>query len=157
MTNNHILELIMKAVKLDKIDVLKAYKLADKKITPEDVDDVLKESSDPEHVILSDEGLELFLNGLILFKRGPSPDKKKKEPKKTHLTNNIILKKLKIALDLKDDDIIAIFTADDTKMIKSQLTAYFRREGHENYRACSDALLKSFIYGYGKYTASNIK
>lgn len=145
MTNNFILTSIMDALDLDKVDVLKAYRLVDKKITQDDVEDILREAKDEKFILLSDEGFELFLNGLIVYKRGPSDKKAKKQ--KIYFSNNIILKKLKIALDLKDEDIIQIFANDGLEITKSQLTAYFRRDGHANYRKCSDALLKRFING----------
>ena len=145
MENNYILKKMMEALSLTKVDVLKSYKLVDKKITQEDVDDILTDKTDEKFVLLSDEGLELFLNGFIAYKRGPS-DKKGKS-KKVEFSNNLILKKLKIALNLKDEDLIAIFANDGLEITKSQLTAYCRREGHQNYRKCSDALLKRFLNG----------
>lgn len=149
MNNNHILKLIIKAAKLDLPNVLKAFKMMDKHITQEDVHDALRDEHDPKFVLLSNAGLELFLNGFIIFNRGPNPSRKK--PQSTpQLTNNIILRKLKIAFDLKDDDLIEIFAKDETSISKYQLSAFFRREGHANYRSCSDALLRSFLYGYAK-------
>ena len=150
MTNNFVLISIMNAINLDKVSVLKAYKLVDKKVTQDDVEDILREEKDEKFILLSDEGFELFLNGLIAFKRGPSDKKAKKQ--KINFSNNIILKKLKIALDLKDEDIIQIFANDGLEITKSQLTAYFRRDGHINYRKCSDALLKRFINGCKDYS-----
>jgi len=149
MTNNFVLISIMNAINLDKVSVLKAYKLVDKKVTQDDVEDILREEKDEKFILLSDEGFELFLNGLIAFKRGPSDKKAKKQ--KINFSNNIILKKLKIALDLKDEDIIEIFSNDGLEITKSQLTAYFRRDGHINYRKCSDSLLKRFINGCKGY------
>jgi len=148
MTNNYILRSMINSLKLDKVDVLKSYKLVDKKITQEDVDDILREESDEKFILLSDEGFELFLNGFIVYKRGPSDKKANKQ--KINFSNNIILKKLKIALDLKDEDIIEIFVNDGLEITKSQLSAYFRRDGHVNYRNCSDSLLKRFIKGLKK-------
>ncbi len=145
MTNNYILTSIMASLKLNKVDILKSYKLVDKKITQDDVDDILREPNDEKFILLSDEGFELFLNGFIVYKRGPSDKKTKKQ--KIYFSNNIILKKLKIALDLKDEDIIEIFKNDSLDITKSQLSAYFRRDGHINYRKCSDSLLKRFIKG----------
>lgn len=145
MTNNYKLSLLMNSLKLSKTDILKSYKLVDKKITQDDVDDILREPSDEKFVLLSDEGFEMFLNGFIIYKRGPSDKKAKKQ--KIYFSNNIILKKLKIALNLKDEDIIKIFQNDGLEITKSQLTAYFRRDGHINYRKCSDSLLKRFING----------
>jgi uncharacterized protein YehS (DUF1456 family) len=144
----------MKSLKLDKVDILKAYRLVDKKITQDDVDDILREPSDEKFILLSDEGFELFLNGFITYKRGPSKKKAGKK-QKIYFSNNVILKKLKIALDLKDEDIIEIFANDGLEITKSQLSAYYRRDGHVNYRKCSDSLLKRFIKGCEKFKSSN--
>ena len=148
MTNNYILTSLMASLKLDKVDILKAYKLVDKKITQDDVDDILREPSDEKFILLNNEGFGLFLNGFIVYKRGPSNKKAKKQ--KIYFSNNIILKKLKIALDLKDEDIIEIFKNDGLDITKSQLSAYFRRDGHINYRKCNNSLLKRFIKGMNK-------
>lgn len=146
MTNNYTLKTLIDSLNLTKTDVLKAYKLVDKKINQDDVDDILRNEDDAKFILLSDEGFELFLDGLIALKRGPS-DKKKGKKQKIYFSNNIILKKLKIALNLQDEDLIRVFANDDLETTKSQLSAYFRRDGHINYRKCSDALLKRFFKG----------
>ena len=63
------------------------------------------------------------------------------------LSNNDILKKLRIALELKDDDIIHILKLADFPISKSELSALFRREDHPNYVACGDQLLRNFLQG----------
>ncbi|MDH5258584.1 MAG: DUF1456 family protein [Gammaproteobacteria bacterium] len=64
------------------------------------------------------------------------------------MTNNEILKKLRIALDLKDADMFDIFELGESPVNKSLLSGMFRKEGHSNYRECSDELLTSFLDGY---------
>lgn len=148
MTNNYILILIQRAEKLSKMDILRIYKLIDKKITFEDVEDVLRAEQDEKFILLSDEGFGMFLDGLIIDNRGPS-DKKRKNTK-FFLNNNVILKKLRIAFNLQDEDMIKAFELGEVSMIKSQLSSFFRKEGHPNYKRCSDTKLKSFIKGCGK-------
>lgn len=63
------------------------------------------------------------------------------------LTNNDILKKLRIALELKDDDIIHILKLADFTVSKSELSALFRKDDHPNYMACGDQLLRNFLQG----------
>jgi uncharacterized protein YehS (DUF1456 family) len=63
------------------------------------------------------------------------------------LTNNDILKKLRIALELKDDDIIHILKLADFTVTKSELSALFRKDDHPNYVACGDQLLRNFLQG----------
>jgi len=64
------------------------------------------------------------------------------------MTNNEIIKKLRIALDLKELDMIEIFEHADYEIKKSELSGIFRKEGHKNYKECSDQLLTNFLDGY---------
>jgi len=63
------------------------------------------------------------------------------------MTNNDILKKLRVALRLRDDDILEILTLVDFKISKSELSAFFRKEDHPNYRECGDQVLRNFLNG----------
>jgi uncharacterized protein YehS (DUF1456 family) len=63
------------------------------------------------------------------------------------MNNNDILKKLKIALELKDTDIIEILKLSDFEISKTKLNAMFRKEGHRNYKECGDQLLRRFLNG----------
>lgn len=150
MTNNHVLKEIVKAIDANDIEVMKIYNLVDKKITLEDVIDVLREEHDPEFILLNDDGFLLFLDGLIIEKRG-STDKKPLRFTKIKVTNNLILKKLRVAFDLKDEDMIEIFSHDNLEISNSELSPYFRKKGHKNYKQCSDSMLKSFIKGYKSF------
>ena len=63
------------------------------------------------------------------------------------LTNNDIFKKLRVALKLKDDDIIQILKLVDYEISKTELSAVFRNEDHPNYKNCGDQLLRNFLNG----------
>ncbi len=63
------------------------------------------------------------------------------------MTNNTILKKLRIALELKDTDILEILQLADFEVSKSELSALFRKEDHKNYKECGDQLLRRFLNG----------
>jgi uncharacterized protein YehS (DUF1456 family) len=65
----------------------------------------------------------------------------------SRLTNNAILKKIRIALELKEDDMLAILKLADVDLSKSELTALFRKEGHKNYKECGDQFLRKFLRG----------
>lgn len=86
-----------------------------------------------------------FLNGLIYFKRGRDKTKPVLQPELP--TNNVVLKKLRVAFELKDDDIIAILRSVDFQISKPEVNALFRREDHGNFRACGDQLLRNFLKG----------
>lgn len=63
------------------------------------------------------------------------------------LTNNDILKKLRVALKLRDDDIVEILKLVDFKVTTSELSAFFRKEDHPNYKECGDQILRNFLNG----------
>ncbi len=63
------------------------------------------------------------------------------------MTNNDILKKLRVALHLRDDEIVEILKLVDFKTTKSELGAFFRKEDHPNYKECGDQILRNFLNG----------
>ena len=63
------------------------------------------------------------------------------------MDNNDVMKKLRVALQLKDDDIIEILKLVDFNITKTELSAIFRREDHENYKPCGDQILRNFLNG----------
>ena len=63
------------------------------------------------------------------------------------MTNNDIIKKLRVALQLKDDDIVKILALVDFKTTTTELGAIFRKEDHPNYKECGDQLLRNFLNG----------
>jgi uncharacterized protein YehS (DUF1456 family) len=63
------------------------------------------------------------------------------------MTNNDILKKLRVALHLRDDQIVEILKLVDFQISKSELSAFFRKEDHPNYKNCGDQVLRNFLNG----------
>jgi uncharacterized protein YehS (DUF1456 family) len=63
------------------------------------------------------------------------------------MSNNDILKKLRVALHLRDDDIIQILKLVDFEITRSELSAVFRKDDHPNYKPCGDQLLRNFLNG----------
>jgi len=63
------------------------------------------------------------------------------------MVNNDILKKLRVALQLRDDDIIEILKLSNFEISKSELSAFFRKEDHPNYRICGDQVMRNFLNG----------
>ena len=114
-------------------------------VTRAQISDWLKKEEDPEFKPLTDKQLAIFLNGFIVDKRGkkegPQP------PPEEVLNNNIILRKLKIALNLIDVDILEILAAVEMNISKHELSAFFRHPGHIQYRACNDQIMRNFLQG----------
>lgn len=108
---------------------------------------------EPEFILCEDEKLAHFLNGLIIKNRGLKGDT---APEPEHvLSNNIVLWKLKIALNLQADDLLEVLKLNKFTLSKYELSALFRRPGHKNYRACPDELLHNVLVGMEKYYKKN--
>ena len=125
--------------------MIELFGLGGLEVTREQVSNWLKKDEDESYQPCSDIRLASFLNGLIIDKRGKK-DGPEPVPEKT-LTNNIVFRKLKIALDLKDDDVLEILQSTGTQISKHELSAFFRRLGHKHYRECKDQLLRNFLNG----------
>ena len=89
--------------------------------------------------------LAAFLNGLINDKRGKKEGATPKPERQ--ITNNIILMKLKIALNLQSEDIIATAKLAGFTLSAHELSSFMRRPGHRNYRECKDQVLRNFLKG----------
>ncbi len=63
------------------------------------------------------------------------------------MNNNEIFKKLRVALKLRDDQIVDILQLVDFRISKSELGAFFRNEDHPNYKECGDQVLRNFLNG----------
>ncbi|MEN8258970.1 MAG: DUF1456 family protein [Thermodesulfobacteriota bacterium] len=145
MTSNDILRRIRYIFDFNDKKMIALFRAADHKVTRGQISDWLKKDDDPDYQRCSDTELAIFLNGLINSKRGkregpqPAPEKR--------LTNNIIFRKLKIALNLQADDILAIMELSDLSVSKHELSAFFRKPGHKHYRECKDQILRHFLKG----------
>jgi uncharacterized protein YehS (DUF1456 family) len=154
MTNNDILRRIRYIFDFNDLKMIAVFGLADHQVTPGQIIDWLKKDDDPAYKECSDTQLAIFLNGLIIDKRGkkegPQP-----EPNKC-LTNNIIFMKLKIALNLKAEVVLEILGSANLHISKHELSAFFRRPDHKHYRECKDQILRNFLKGLQlKYRAGN--
>jgi uncharacterized protein YehS (DUF1456 family) len=145
MTNNEILRRIRYSFDFNDSKMIAIFGLADHQVTREQISDWLKKDDDPAYHKCSDIQLAIFLNGLINDKRGkkegPQPDPEQR------LTNNIIFRKLKIALNLKAEDTLEIMALADLRISKHELSAFFRKPDHKNYRSCKDQILRNFLQG----------
>ena len=153
MTNNDILRRIRYIFDFNDSKMIAIFGLADHKVTRGQISDWLKKDDDPAFQKCSDTDLAIFLNGLINDKRGKK-EGSQPEPEK-HLTNNMIFIKLKIALNLKAEDVLEIIALANFNISKHELSAFFRKPGHKHYRNCQDQILRNFLKGMQlKYRAA---
>jgi len=145
MTNNDILRRLRYIFDLNDSKMMAIFKHADYPATRAEISDWMKKEDDPDFQALNDKMLAIFLNGLIIEKRGRK-DGPKPEPEK-RLNNNMIFKKLKIALNLQSDDILDLLALADFSFSKHELSALFRKQGHKHHRECKDQVLRQFLRG----------
>ncbi len=145
MKNNDILFLVRDILEIDDASLATIFSATANEIPPEQYVTWFKEPEDEEYQECKDRDMAIFLNGLINVRRGkkdgPEPEPEEK------LNNNIIFRKLKIALNMQADDIIQILDLVECELSKHELSALFRRPNHRNYRECSDFILRSFLEG----------
>lgn len=130
---------------LSDSQMISLFELADYTADRSKVSNWLKPDEDPLFKEITDKELAVFLNGLIIDKRGKrdGPTPLPEDP----LSNNMIFKKLKIALNLKSEDIIELFAVIDKQITKNELGAFFRNPNHKSYRPCMDQYLRNFLNG----------
>ncbi len=168
MNNNDILIRLRYALDIKNTDMIEIFKLGGIEVTKEEVLRLLIKSKDSSQNEANNNGgideneenkkcnnfmLESFLNGFIIFKRGKQ-DRKPGQPERPALSikdnesvNNIMLKKLKIALALTSDDMLDILKEAGVIITKGELSAVFRKEGHKNYKECGDKYARNFLKG----------
>ncbi|MGA9574452.1 MAG: DUF1456 family protein [Lysobacterales bacterium] len=145
MNNNDVLRRIRYTFNFDDTKMIDLFGLGGVGVTRTEVSNWLKRDDDPDYRKCGDVQLAAFLNGLIVEKRGkkdgpqPAPE--------TSLSNNIVLRKLKIALNLQSDDVQALIKQADFSLSNHELSAFFRKPGHKHYRECKDQVLRYFLKG----------
>jgi uncharacterized protein YehS (DUF1456 family) len=148
MINNDILRSIRYMLDLGDHKVVEIAKLVDPVFPLEKAQVLafLRREDDPEYVVCSDDVLAHFLDGLVIHFRGRN-ESLPSRPVEKRITNNLVLKKLRVAFEMKDVDLQDAFAAAGFPLSKPEMTALFRQPGHHNYRACGDQLLRNFLKG----------
>ncbi|MRH41413.1 DUF1456 family protein [Aquibacillus halophilus] len=163
MNNNDILIRLRYALDIKDTDMVEIFKLGGVEVTREEVQKLLIKSKDSyddidldeteENIECDNSTLESFLNGLIIVKRGKQepkpgqPERPAMSIKNNRSVNNVLLKKLKIALMLTSEDMLDILEEAGVTVTKGELSAILRKEGHKNYMECGDRYARNFLKG----------
>ncbi|KPQ23885.1 MAG: hypothetical protein HLUCCA13_12140 [Halomonas sp. HL-48] len=145
MTNNDIFRRIRYTFDLKDNTIVNIFSLAEVSVTQSQVTAWLKKDDDDAFVAMKNKELAAFLNGFISFKRGkregpqPAPE--------AQLNNNMVFQKLRIALNMKADDVLEVFELVGLPLSHHELSAFFRKPSHKNYRECKDQMLRNFLLG----------
>ena len=146
MTNNDILRRLRYAFNYTNLNVAKVFSHVGEEVGLDKIGQWVKAEAP---VQLTDKELCQFLDGVIIEKRGLRPDRVLPEPL-LKISNNEILKKLRVALSLRDEGMLAVFKQANFVVTKSELGSFFRKHGHRNYADCPEQVLRQFIHGLGQ-------
>ena len=145
MTNNYFIRRTQYIFSLKAKKMIEIFKSVGIDVTFDQIVGWTRRDEDPEVVLMEDQVLAAFLNGFIIEKRGkkdgplPVPEDK--------MNNNLVLRKFRIALDMKDTDMLEIFRLSHTQISKHELSSFFRKKDHRNWAYCKDQFLRNFFHG----------
>jgi uncharacterized protein YehS (DUF1456 family) len=146
MTNNDILRSLRYLLNTHNSKVVEICGLAGFNIAEAEVLAFMKDEEDPDYRNCPDEVLANFLNGLIILKRGKD-ESRPTPPIELPMSNNQVLKKLRVAFELKEEDMLRIISANGLEFTKAELSALVRAKDHRNYRPAGDQVLRNFLKG----------
>lgn len=146
MIHNDVLRSLRYALAISDGALVDMIKLGGQPVTIEAVRTYLKKEDEDGFVRCPDAVMGHFLDGLVFHRRGKD-ESRPQLPLQLPVSNNDILKKLRVAFELREDDIRQILATVDFPVSKPELSALFRKVGHDNYRACGDQLLRNFLKG----------
>lgn len=156
MINNDVLRSVRYLLDLPDTHVADIVHLADAAFALDkgQVAAMLLKEGEPGFVECADAVLTRFLDGLIVHLRGRDEGVPPR-PLEPRITNNLVLKKLRVAFNLREDDLLEIFRLADFTVSKPELGAFARAPGHRNYRACGDQVLRNFLRGLTRFRRSS--
>lgn len=145
MKNNDILRRIRYIFDFDDAKMISIFALAGLEVKRGYLVAWLAREEDPAYQECNDRMLATFLNGFISEKRGKKDGPTPKP--EMRLNNNLILMKLKIAMSMNSEDVIHTLKLAGFELGPAELSSFFRRPGHKNYRECQDQILRYFLKG----------
>lgn len=152
MINNDVLRSVRYMLDLSDVKVAEIIRLVDPAfpVDKADVQAFLRKEDEEGYVECGNRVLAHFLDGLVIHCRGRNENLPPRPPEK-RVTNNVVLKKLRVAFEMKDVDVLRVFDAAGRPISKPELTALFRQPDHKNFRPCGDQLLRYFLRGLTLY------
>ena len=154
MKTNDCLRRLRYILELDDNGMIAAFAEGGATVDRPAVSAWLKREEDEDYIPCEDNLFASFLNGLIIQRRGrrPGPPAVAEQ----QLTNNIVLKKLKIAVNLEAEEMLEMLSEQAVKLSKHELSAFFRNPSNRHYRECKDQVLRNLLSALQtKYRPSN--
>jgi uncharacterized protein YehS (DUF1456 family) len=147
MINNDVLRRVRYALELKDQAMIEIFALSDAEVSRDELLTLLKKDNEADFVALDNKLLAQFLDGLIIYRRGKLENQVEPSKKPEPLTNNTILKKLRIALEFKEEDMLSTLKLADFELSKGELSSFFRQKSHKHHRECGDQILRNFLQG----------
>lgn len=144
MKSNELLRHLRKLLALNEKGMNEILALGHFDAEPAQVRNWLRHENEPEYARCPDPVVAHFIEGLIIARRGAREGAPSPAPTYP-LSNNQVLKKLRIAFNLQGEDMHALFASVDHPLTKQELDALFRKPEHKNYQVCNDHTLRLFL------------
>lgn len=144
MIHNDVLRSLRYMLAIDDTAIVGIVALGGGTVARQDITNFLKREDEPGYALCNGRLLGHFLDGLIIQRRGLDETAPPRPPEKL-VTNNTVLKKLRVAFELKEDDMLELMAAGGFNISRPELTALFRNPTHKNYRDAGDQFLRNFL------------
>jgi uncharacterized protein YehS (DUF1456 family) len=154
VTHNDVLRSVRYLLNVSDAKLGDIIRLGGGDASPADLAAMLKRDDEEGYRECGDALLARCLNGVVIYKRGRD-ESRPPAPVEVPVTNNAVLKRLRVAFELRDGDIVALIEQSGLRVTKGELGAFFRRPDHRNYRDCGDQFLRNLIKGLSANAAAN--
>jgi uncharacterized protein YehS (DUF1456 family) len=154
VTHNDVLRSLRYVLNVTDAKLGDIIRLGGGEVSQSDLAALLKKEDEEGYRACGDHLMARFLNGLVIYKRGKD-ESRPPQRVEVPVTNNAILKRLRVAFELKDSDIVSFIEKSGRRVSKGELGAFFRRPDHRNYRDCGDQFLRNLIKGLSANAATN--
>lgn len=146
MIHNDVLRSVRYMLDSSDARFVEIFKLSGLEVPTTDVIAFLKREDEAGYKPISDREMAHFLDGLIIYRRGKL-EGREAPPIELPVTNNTVLKKLRVAFELQDEDLKSILNASGFPVTKTELSALFRKPNHAHFRPCGDQFLRNVLKG----------
>lgn len=151
MIHNDVLRRLRYALAINDTAAISIFKLVNYDMEIGYLHAVMKREGEEGYLPCRDKIIALFLDGLIIKNRGRQDGQEPKElGPKERLSNNEVLRKIRIAMSYRDEDMIAVLKLADFRMSKGELSAFFRKPDHRNFKPAGDQVVRNLLQGMVK-------